>query len=653
MSDSVLGDPRIGSEIAGYRIERLLGRGGMSVVYLAHDPRLDRRVALKLLAPELSEDERFRERFLRESKLAASLDHPNVIPIFEAGEAEGVLFIAMRFVEGGDLKRLLAEEGPLEPARTVGILERVADALDAAHKRGLVHRDVKPGNVLISEDDHVYLSDFGLTKQAGSESGVTETGQFVGTADYVSPEQIEHQDVSGRTDEYALACVLYECLTGQAPFRGESLMGVLWGHMNRDATPASETNEELPSEIDAVLARGMAKQPGERYATCGELGQEAAASLGLSAEIVASGGVRGWSTRRWVVSVVVLVVVVAAAVVASVLVIGGDGGGPALSVEEDSLVRLDRTGEVTGAARVGRAAALITSDNLQRVVLSDGAVWVANAQDKTVTSIDADDVTFRRTVAVPGSPSDIDAGAEAIWVTSNDGTRGLLSEIDPDSGRVRRTIDTALRGVRFVVAADLVWLVGSDETLNDALIGVDPGTGEIAMTVALGARVADLVVAGGAVWVIVQTARVGGGGSNVRALRLDPASGRTVATVPFADGLAPPVMAVTEDMIWVARAMVAGGGSVTGIDLGTNAVVEVRELGDLEVAARFAVDDECFWFVTDTFRTYSPDIAEVLCVDRVSLEVVMRIGIPTTAATLQIEDIAIDNQSLWVTATPR
>ena len=170
MADGVSPDPRIGKEIAGYRVERLLGRGGMSVVYLAHDPRLDRRVALKLLAPELAEDERFRERFLRESRLAASLDHANVIPIHEAGEADGVLFIAMRYVEGTDLRKLLADEGRLDPARAVGIVGRVASALDAAHEQGLVHRDVKPGNVLISQrgEEHVYLSDFGLTKQQAS-----------------------------------------------------------------------------------------------------------------------------------------------------------------------------------------------------------------------------------------------------------------------------------------------------------------------------------------------------------------------------------------------------------------------------------------------------------------------------------------------------
>ena len=274
MAGSDEADPRIGSEIAGYRIERLLGRGGMSVVYLAHDPRPDRRVALKLIAPELASDQRFRERFLRESQLAASLDHPNVIPIFEAGEAGGVLFIAMRYVEGTDLKQLLAEEGRLDPARAVGIVERVAEALDVAHERGLVHRDVKPANVLIGEQagrEQVYLSDFGLTKQQASESGITETGQFMGTAAYVSPEQIEHKSVSGQTDEYALACVLYESLTGAPPFKGESLMGVLWGHMNRDATAASEANPELPVAIDSVVATGMAKEPEQRYATCGEL----------------------------------------------------------------------------------------------------------------------------------------------------------------------------------------------------------------------------------------------------------------------------------------------------------------------------------------------------------------------------------------------
>ncbi|HEX9235366.1 MAG TPA: serine/threonine-protein kinase, partial [Actinomycetota bacterium] len=209
-------EPRIGSVIAGYRIDSLIGRGGMSVVYLAEDLNLGRKIALKVLAPELAGDARFRERFVRESRLAASLEHPNIIPIHDAREADGVLYIAMRYVEGTDLKGLIKEEGRLDPGRTLSIVGQVAGALDAAHARGLVHRDVKPGNILIARasesggPEHVYLSDFGLTKRATSDSGITATGQFVGTLDYAAPEQFEGKPLDGRTDQYSLGCCLYE-----------------------------------------------------------------------------------------------------------------------------------------------------------------------------------------------------------------------------------------------------------------------------------------------------------------------------------------------------------------------------------------------------------------------------------------------------------
>src|SRR6266571_6472624 len=209
-------DPRIGREFAGYRVEELIGRGGMGAVYRAEDTRLDRKVALKLLIPDLAEDERFRERFLRESRLAAAIDHPNIVPVHQAGEIDGVLFIAMRYVEGVDIGRLLAEEKVLEPARVALIVEQVAKALDVAHARGLVHRDVKPGNILVF-GDHCYLADFGLTKQTSSISGLTGTGQLIGTVDYVAPEQVRGETLDGRTDEYALSCVAYECLTGTPP----------------------------------------------------------------------------------------------------------------------------------------------------------------------------------------------------------------------------------------------------------------------------------------------------------------------------------------------------------------------------------------------------------------------------------------------------
>jgi YVTN family beta-propeller protein len=201
-----------GTTFAGYRVDSMVGRGGIWVVYRATDLSLGRPVALKLIAPELAEDESFRARFLREPRLAASLDHPAVIPIYEAGEHDGQLYLAMRFVEGSDMKTLLERDGKLPPERALAVLGQVAGALDAAHARALVHRDVKPVNMLLDEAGHAYLTDFGITKQVGGAS--TDTGRVVGTLDYLAPEQIRGEPVDGRTDCYALACVLYECLAG-------------------------------------------------------------------------------------------------------------------------------------------------------------------------------------------------------------------------------------------------------------------------------------------------------------------------------------------------------------------------------------------------------------------------------------------------------
>src|SRR5919108_564562 len=264
-------DPRIGQAFAGYRVEELIGRGGMGAVYRAEDVRLARKVALKLLIPDLAEDERFRERFLRESRLAAAIDHPNIVPIYQAGEIDGVLFIAMRFVEGIDLGRLLTEEKELEPSRVVLIVEQIANALDAAHERALVHRDVKPGNILLFRE-HCYLADFGLTKQTSSISGLTGTGQLIGTVDYVAPEQVRGEELDGRTDEYALACVAYESLTGSPPFTRGSEVATLWAHVNDRPKRPSELRSDLPRAFDNVLAKALEKSPKDRYQTCGEFG---------------------------------------------------------------------------------------------------------------------------------------------------------------------------------------------------------------------------------------------------------------------------------------------------------------------------------------------------------------------------------------------
>ena len=268
--------PRVGTDFAGYQVQGIVGRGGMSVVYQAEHPRLARVVALKVLAVELSEDDRFRERFVRESRLAASLDHPNIIPIYDAGASNDLLYIAMRFVKG-DLKSLIQREGRLRPERMLPVFTQIASALDAAHHLGLVHRDVKPANVLIAFSsgadgrDHVYLADFGLTKHSTSRSGITGTGQFVGTVDYMAPEQIEGKQVDGRVDVYALGCIAYECLTGRVPFTRDTDAAVIWAHLREDPPKVSALAGSVPPEVDDVIDKAMAKNADDRYAGCMDL----------------------------------------------------------------------------------------------------------------------------------------------------------------------------------------------------------------------------------------------------------------------------------------------------------------------------------------------------------------------------------------------
>ncbi|PYC69539.1 serine/threonine protein kinase [Streptomyces tateyamensis] len=242
----------------------------MARVYRAADLRLGRTVAVKILAPELARNDVFRKRFEHESRIAASIDHPHIVPVFEAGEAEGVLFIAMRYVVGCDLRALLDREGPLLVPRTARIAAQVASALDAAHAHDLVHRDVKPGNILVAEGtdsehpEHIYLTDFGLTKKSLSLTGFTTVGQFVGTMDYVAPEQIAGRPVDGRCDVYGLACVVHEMLTGRPPFERDDDMALLWAHLNDPPQPMPGQGEA----VNEVLVRALAKDPAQRYPSC-------------------------------------------------------------------------------------------------------------------------------------------------------------------------------------------------------------------------------------------------------------------------------------------------------------------------------------------------------------------------------------------------
>jgi hypothetical protein len=274
---------QVRGRVAHYRIVHQLGEGGMGVVLLARDEALGRNVALKLLAPRFADDVQFRARFVRESRLAAAIDHPNIIPIFEAGEANGQLFIAMRYVAGTDLRELLVADGALLPSRAIAIGEQVARALDAAHNAGVVHRDVKPGNVMIDASEgreHCYLTDFGLTKNMSSSSGYTETGQFVGTLNYMAPEQIEGRKVDARADQYALACVLFECLAGVPPFRRDSDVAMMFAHLHEPPPSICAMRHGLPPGVDAVLARALAKAPADRYASCCAMIGELRSALG-------------------------------------------------------------------------------------------------------------------------------------------------------------------------------------------------------------------------------------------------------------------------------------------------------------------------------------------------------------------------------------
>ena len=270
-----------GSRVAGYLLEKLVGVGGMAVVFRARDERLGRVVALKLLAG----DEEVRKRFVREARAVAAVDHPHIIPVYEAGEAAGVLFIAMRFVAGDDLRVVVSREGALRPRRAAAFISPVASALDAAHDAGLVHRDVKPANMLVDvgphRPEHVYLSDFGVARGVVSSSGLTRAGQFLGTPDYAAPEQVSGQAVDGRADQYALACVAYTLLSGSVLFRREVPMAVLYAHLSVPPPRLTAVRPELPDTVNEVLARALAKEPDDRYDSCGTFADELREALGL------------------------------------------------------------------------------------------------------------------------------------------------------------------------------------------------------------------------------------------------------------------------------------------------------------------------------------------------------------------------------------
>ena len=470
----------IGTDFLGYRIEELLGRGGMGVVYRAYDLRLKRTVALKLMAPDLALDQRFRERFSREAELAMSLEHPNVVPIHDAGDVDGRLYLAMRCVEGTDLRALLHAEGVLDPPRALAICSQVANALDAAHASGLVHRDVKPSNVLLDANEHVYLADFGLTRQFdehGSPGGESRSG---GTPAYLAPEQIEGGPLDGRADVYSLGCLLYECLTGEAPFARGSRLAVAWAHLEEDPPSASERRPELQVAVDGVIRKAMAKDPEDRYPTCAGLITAAAQALGIGRPPAAR------PRRMLAIAAGAIVLLLTAALVATLIVRAG-GSKAAPPVTADSVVRIDpASNAVTAVVPVGGDPAAIA-------LAPDGqSVWVFNANGPSLTEIDASTSAVRHTTTIPAAPDHPNAAGGPVLAADKAGA----------------------------------WLVGSDQRGRSYLTRVFSGfRGKLEFRLPGEPRA--VAVGFGAVWVAVH------GAVDNQLLRIDRATGRVTNRIRF------------------------------------------------------------------------------------------------------------------------
>jgi streptogramin lyase len=549
----------IGSTVAGYRLDALIARGGMGVVYRATHLGLERPVALKVIARELADRDGFRERFLRESRLAASLDHPAVVPVFDSREVDGELIVAMRLVAGGDLRRTIDREGPLPPARAIALLGQVAEALDVAHAAGIVHRDVKPHNVLV-EGDRAFLSDFGLAKALG-ESGAVSGASVVGTAEYMSPEQWRGGSVGPAADVYSLGCVLFEALTGIVPY----------------ARKDADTEPEMPEGLDAVIERAVSKDPTERYPSAGALIAAAREreGEGMAATQVLSESTASGPRERATVP------------------IGADGGR---NGEPRSGFRLPR-----GKALAGAAAALAAVVVMALLVLS---------------LVGGDGIDVSEPIPVGSGTLRIAAASDAIWVTSQ--PDGTLTQLDPESGGpVGKPIQLGAGIAGVAVGAGSVWV---SDPRRAEILRVDPTTGRVVKRIAVGGRPGPIAFGGDRVWVADEEGAgvtavnaksgdvfkrglvphaaplrlaVGAGGlwvtsaSTGAVRRIDLSSGRPAR--PIAVGRGPAGVTVAHGLVWVANSRgdtvtkvdpsigvlgdpIEVGGSPGGIDAGTSTV---------------------------------------------------------------------------------
>jgi DNA-binding beta-propeller fold protein YncE/predicted Ser/Thr protein kinase len=552
-----VGEPSIGSALGGYRIESLIARGGMGVVYRATQLALERPVALKVIARQLADDEKFRRRFLEESRLAARLEHPAVVPVYDAREDDGELIVAMRLIEGGDLRKLIDRKGPLEPERAVHLLGQIAEALDAAHAAGIVHRDVKPHNILV-EGERAYLSDFGLAK-AYAETGPGSGASIVGTVEYMAPEQWRGERVGPAVDVYALGCVLYEALTGIVPY----------------ARKESDTEPEVPRGIDAVIERAVSKDPAERYPTAGALiaaAVERAGATPATTRVLSARDERPTvrlgdepprrtrlSTRakQWIGAGV-------AATIALLLVLGGNGvsvSGPiavadpplrlavgprtvwATSAADGTLTGIDpHTERVVSKIQVGKGASGVT--------IGAGSVWVSNPRTGTILRIDhAGHVTAR--LHLGGSPGAIVSGGGRIWVADEDG--GGVTAIDGPRARViKRGLAPHAAPLRLAVGAGGLWVSSAS---TGTVRRIDLGTLVVGPPILAGRGPAGVTVGHGLVWVA--------NSRSASVTRVDPAT-HSILGDPIPVGELPGGIDAGTEAVWVAS---AGDDSVTRLDL--------------------------------------------------------------------------------------
>jgi YVTN family beta-propeller protein len=619
----------------------------MGVVYLAEQERPHRQVALKLLLDLATASQTFRERFLGEAELAAAIDHPNVLPVYDAGETDGVLWIAMRYVDGTDLQALLDRDGPLAPGRALAIAGQVAGALDAAHARGLVHRDVKPANVLLAVEGgavtHAYLADFGLTRRIGGARGLTVSGQVLGTIDYVAPEQVEGGRVDGRADQYALGCVLFECLTGAVPFRRDSELAVLWAHLHDPPPPVGAHRRDLPAALDDAIGRALAKAPGDRYPSCAALVAAALAALagtapaGVPRRGRRPGGRGGAGAPRrarrsglgrrpslllaataGLLSVVLLVVAV---------VLARDGRAPTTPTAAAVVPAANQVVRINPATLEDSAAATVGTDP-GAVVAGGGLIWVANRRDGSVTVVDPDTNRVQETLPRSGSgpvgqggPGLAYAGG-SLWVAN--ATERQVARMEPGAD----PIPVPLRGSpnAIVAAGDTVWVAVRTPGGGGRLARVDAGTNQAVTRLRLRHPPTGLAITpdGRTVWVATA------GDQSIR--RVDTGAGGAVGRIRL--GKAPDQAAFGGDDVWVTS---RAGDAVLRVDADTSEVETSIRVGDGPSGIAFGADRVWVTNARDgTLSTIDPQTNDVGT---------KRLGFRPAA-------VAVDQRAVWVALAP-